>query len=100
MHWGPKLVHSLVKAQPQLSNEEALDIFKRKWEYMCVYAEVGFARAYTSCHHFTFARPVRKVDSEDCWLLTTVFRRTLLPAVTKTLSYSPSRLYANDPNAR
>ncbi|KIP03918.1 hypothetical protein PHLGIDRAFT_94222 [Phlebiopsis gigantea 11061_1 CR5-6] len=65
LSWGPKLVHSLVQAQPQLSDEEALAIFKRKWEYMCVYAEVGFARAYTSCHHFTFARPENVVTRCD-----------------------------------
>ena len=42
-------------------------MFKRKWEYMYIYAEVGYARAYTSMHYFTFVRPVSSVH--DCGLL-------------------------------
>ena len=59
-HWGPELISKLVASQPQLADPELLAVFKRKWEYMCVYAEIGFAREYTSCHHFTFARPARR----------------------------------------
>lgn len=65
MHWGPELIASLVQRQPQLADAESLAIFKRKWEYMCVYAEIGFARAYTSCHQFTFARPVCEIGASD-----------------------------------
>ena len=61
-NWNEKLVAKLVESQPYLADEQALAFFKRKWEYMCVYAEVGFARAYTSCHHFTFARPVSSLN--------------------------------------
>ncbi len=51
---------SLTKSQSQLLEiPGALDAFRRKWEYLWVYAEVGYARAYTSMHHFTFTRPVR-----------------------------------------
>ena len=56
-----------MKDQPQLADPEALAAFKRKWEYMYVYAEVGYARAYTSMHYFTFVRPVSSVH--DCGLL-------------------------------
>ena len=64
-NWGPKLIEALVARQPELANEDNLAIFKRKWEYMCVYAEIGFARAYTSCHQFTFARPVSNVAASQ-----------------------------------
>lgn len=50
-----------MKDQPQLADPEALAAFKRKWEYMYVYAEVGYARAYTSMHYFTFVRPVSSI---------------------------------------
>jgi hypothetical protein len=49
----------LVKTHPELSEGDNLGILKRKWEYMYVYAEIGFAKAYTSCHFWTFTRPVR-----------------------------------------
>ena len=48
----------LVKSHPELSEGDNLGILKRKWEYMYVYAEIGFAKAYTSCHFWTFTRPV------------------------------------------
>ncbi|KAG7446119.1 CFS1-like protein [Guyanagaster necrorhizus] len=58
-NWGnEELMASLAKSQPQLLRVPgALEAFKRKWEYLWVYAEVGYARAYTSMHHFTFMRP-------------------------------------------
>jgi cyclopropane-fatty-acyl-phospholipid synthase len=49
---------ALIKARPELSQGDNLGILKRKWEYMYMYAEIGFARAYTSMHIFTFVRPV------------------------------------------
>jgi cyclopropane-fatty-acyl-phospholipid synthase len=55
--WGPDVVQSLVQSQPHLADGDNLSIFKRKWEYMYVYAEIGFARGYTGLHHFTFVRP-------------------------------------------
>lgn len=57
-NWNEKTIAALVKDQPRLDDPEALAAFKRKWEYMYVYAEVGYARAYTSMHYFTFVRPV------------------------------------------
>ena len=43
---------------PSLRSEKNLKAFKRKWHYMFMYAEVGYARAYTSLNCWTFARPV------------------------------------------
>ncbi|KAH9934391.1 putative cyclopropane fatty acid synthase [Fomitopsis serialis] len=42
---------------PYLRDPKSLEVFKRKWRYLFVYAEVGYARAYTSLHRFTFSRP-------------------------------------------
>jgi cyclopropane-fatty-acyl-phospholipid synthase len=52
-----KEVEALQKRYLTLSDPKKLEAFRRKWLYMFVYAEVGFARAYTSVHYFTFARP-------------------------------------------
>ncbi|PFH49416.1 hypothetical protein AMATHDRAFT_4932 [Amanita thiersii Skay4041] len=57
MNWGPEVEEKLIKCHPHLANGNNLEIFKRKWEYMYVYAEVGYARAYSSLHYFTFTRP-------------------------------------------
>ncbi|KAF8994980.1 S-adenosyl-L-methionine-dependent methyltransferase [Cyathus striatus] len=43
---------------PSLQNPEILEVFVRKWRYIFIYAEVGYARAYTSLHQFTFVRPL------------------------------------------
>ncbi|KAI0782513.1 CFS1-like protein [Irpex lacteus] len=56
-NWGPEMTASLIDRHPDLSDPESLAIFKRKWEYLFFYAEVGYARAYTHYTHFTFARP-------------------------------------------
>ncbi|RDB28999.1 Tuberculostearic acid methyltransferase UfaA1 [Hypsizygus marmoreus] len=53
----------LIKNHPELTEGDNLGILKRKWEYMYVYAEIGFAKAYTSCHCFTFVRPENVVTS-------------------------------------
>ena len=57
-NWNEDLIKHIVRAQPQLASPEDLAIYKRRWEYMFVYAEVGFARAYTSMTYWTFVRPV------------------------------------------
>ncbi|KAH9943933.1 CFS1-like protein [Amylocystis lapponica] len=56
-NWSTALIAALLKHHPELSEPDNLAIFRRKWEYMFVYAEIGFACAYTSCHTFTFVRP-------------------------------------------
>lgn len=52
---------ALLKTRPELAKGDSIGILKRKWEYMYVYAEAGFARAYTTMHIFTFVRPVRSM---------------------------------------
>ncbi|GLB36681.1 putative synthase [Lyophyllum shimeji] len=53
----PEIAHKLVQNHPELSEGDNLQILKRKWEYMYVYAEIGFAKGYTSCTMFTWVRP-------------------------------------------
>lgn len=52
------MVEELRQRYPALESEANLQVFKRKWLYMFVYAEVGYARAYTSLNCWTFTRPV------------------------------------------
>ncbi|KZT01121.1 uncharacterized protein LAESUDRAFT_739328 [Laetiporus sulphureus 93-53] len=52
-----KTIAEHLQEQLQLSDQRGLEMFKCKWEYMYVYAEVGYARAYMSMHYFTFVRP-------------------------------------------
>ena len=54
------VVTQLQNKYPALCDERNMLAFKRKWEYMFEYAEVGFARAYSSLTCWTFARPVRR----------------------------------------
>lgn len=65
-NWNEDLIKHIVKAQPQLASKEDLAIYKRRWEYMFVYAEVGFARAYTSMTYWTFVRPVCHLSRLFC----------------------------------
>lgn len=53
------VVEELQERYPELRDPQALESFKRKWHYMFVYAEVGYARAYTRLNCWTFTRPVR-----------------------------------------
>jgi len=52
-----EVVEHMQKEYPFLRDPKNLEMFKKKWLYMFVYAEVGYARAYTSLHHFVLARP-------------------------------------------
>ncbi|KAI0355023.1 cyclopropane-fatty-acyl-phospholipid synthase [Trametes cingulata] len=52
-----KVVAELREKYPQLRTDAALEAFKRKWQYLFTYAEVGFARAYTNLNCWTFTRP-------------------------------------------
>ncbi|KAF9505962.1 hypothetical protein BS47DRAFT_1305920, partial [Hydnum rufescens UP504] len=40
-------------------SEGELEIFKRKWMYLCAYARAGFQRGYATNHMLTFVRTVR-----------------------------------------
>jgi cyclopropane-fatty-acyl-phospholipid synthase len=48
---------------PELRDEKKLQAFINKWHYMFTYAEVGYARAYTSLNCWTFARPENIVEA-------------------------------------
>ncbi|KAF9228329.1 putative cyclopropane fatty acid synthase [Gyrodon lividus] len=51
------LVEHMQERYPALKDARNLEAFKRKWLYIFIYAEVGYARAYTLLHHFTYTRP-------------------------------------------
>ncbi|KAH7890616.1 cyclopropane-fatty-acyl-phospholipid synthase [Phlebopus sp. FC_14] len=53
---GP-LVEHMQEQYPALKDPKNLEVFKRKWLYIFLYAEVGYVRAYTSLHYFTYTRP-------------------------------------------
>ncbi|KAI0352114.1 cyclopropane fatty acid synthase [Trametes cingulata] len=58
---GPA-VEELRLKHPELRSDAELRAFKRRWEYMFVYSEVGFARAYTNLNCWTFTRPVSSLS--------------------------------------
>jgi hypothetical protein len=62
-NWTKENVAKLVADRPDLNTPEKLSFFKRNFEYMCAYTEVGYARAYLSLMVFTFARPVSGMKS-------------------------------------
>ncbi|KAJ7485687.1 cyclopropane fatty acid synthase [Mycena latifolia] len=51
-----EVVEHMQKEYPFLRDPQNLEMFKKKWLYQFVYAEVGYARAYTSLHQFVFTR--------------------------------------------
>ncbi|KAJ7611783.1 cyclopropane fatty acid synthase [Roridomyces roridus] len=63
--WGRRLeknftdeiVQNLQNTYPELQDPHKLAAFVKRWRYLFAYAEVGFARAYTSCMCWTFTRP-------------------------------------------
>ncbi|KAI1791875.1 cyclopropane fatty acid synthase [Ganoderma leucocontextum] len=63
-HFKGEVVEELQQRYPQLRNEKNLEAFKRKWHYMFVYSEVGYARSYTTLNCWTFTRPENV--SEPC----------------------------------
>ena len=62
--WGRRVEsrlsrENLVKDFPEMKHSEAeFEVLKRKWRYLFVYAEVGFARAYATLCCWTYVRPV------------------------------------------
>lgn len=64
-HFKGEVREYMQEKYPFLRDEKNMLAFERKWQYMFPYAEVGYARAYTSLHHFTFTRPVSL--SNDQW---------------------------------
>ena len=61
--WGRRLDANLTqdlisKDYPALKDRADYDAFKRKWQYLFVYASAGFAQGYITCHMLTFIREV------------------------------------------
>ncbi|KAI9056782.1 S-adenosyl-L-methionine-dependent methyltransferase [Trametes sanguinea] len=65
-NWTPRLVQSLQDRHPSLKHERNLQIFKRRWQYMFLYGEVGFSRGWLSLNCWTFVRPVRALTNPSC----------------------------------
>ena len=61
--WGRRLDSNLtqdmvVKDYPALRDPSDYAAFKRKWQYLFVYAGAGFSKGYITCHMLTFIREV------------------------------------------
>ncbi|OCH88840.1 cyclopropane-fatty-acyl-phospholipid synthase [Obba rivulosa] len=56
-NWNSEVVAHLEEKYPELRKKKNLEAFRRKWMYMFAYAEVGYARAYTSLNCWTWTRP-------------------------------------------
>ena len=61
--WGRRLEANLtqdlvVKDYPALREPHDYAAFKRKWQYLFVYAGAGFSKGYITCHMLTFIREV------------------------------------------
>lgn len=57
-NWSPELTQSLIDRYPELSSRGNIENFKRKWRYMFMYMEVGYAHQWVSMLIWTFVRPV------------------------------------------
>lgn len=62
--WGRRLeknltMEAIAKDYPSvLKNRADFEAFKRKWQYLYVYAGAGFAKGWITCHMLTFVRQV------------------------------------------
>ena len=61
--WGRRLEANLTqelvsKDYPGLRDPSDYAAFKRKWQYLFIYAGAGFAKGYITCHMLTFVREV------------------------------------------
>ncbi|KAJ3754573.1 cyclopropane-fatty-acyl-phospholipid synthase [Lentinula raphanica] len=59
--WGRRLEKNLsqemiAKEYPALRDRANYDAFRKKWQYLFVYAGAGFAKGYITCHMLTFVR--------------------------------------------
>ncbi|KAF5390412.1 hypothetical protein D9757_005221 [Collybiopsis confluens] len=59
--WGRRLEQNLsqemiAKEYPALRERVNYDAFRKKWQYLFVYAGAGFAKGYITCHMLTFIR--------------------------------------------
>ncbi|KAE9399100.1 cyclopropane-fatty-acyl-phospholipid synthase [Gymnopus androsaceus JB14] len=65
--WGRRLEKNLTqemiaKEYPALREHANYDAFRKKWQYLFVYAGAGFAKGYITCHMLTF---IRQNDSPE-----------------------------------
>lgn len=71
--WGRRLNENLRQEVISATHPALLDpveyaVFKRKWEYLFVYAAEGFTGGYITCHMLTFIRAVRlRWPYQSCW---------------------------------
>ena len=85
--WGRRLEANLtqdmvVKDYPALRDPSNYAAFKRKWQYLFVYAGAGFSKGYITCHLLTFIREVsfsKKDNSESqtkcsLYIIRTIYR--------------------------
>lgn len=61
--WGRRLEKNLSQEMiaqdyPALRERANYDAFRKKWQYLFVYAGAGFAKGYITCHMLTFIRQV------------------------------------------
>ncbi|OCH84814.1 putative cyclopropane fatty acid synthase [Obba rivulosa] len=56
-NWSHEIITHLQEKYPELRNKKNIEAFRRKWMYMFAYAEVGYARAYSSLNCWTWTRP-------------------------------------------
>ncbi|KAI0667899.1 S-adenosyl-L-methionine-dependent methyltransferase [Trametes maxima] len=61
-NWSPKLVASLQERYPSLKDEKNMQILRRRWQYMFLYMEVAYSRAWLSLTTWTFVRPGHSAD--------------------------------------
>ncbi|KAJ3996896.1 cyclopropane-fatty-acyl-phospholipid synthase [Lentinula boryana] len=59
--WGRRLEKNLTQEMiaqdyPALRERANYDAFRKKWQYLFVYAGAGFAKGYITCHMLTFIR--------------------------------------------
>ncbi|KIK55369.1 hypothetical protein GYMLUDRAFT_76587 [Collybiopsis luxurians FD-317 M1] len=59
--WGRRLEKNMTqeiiaKEYPALWDRANYEAFKKKWQYLFVYAGAGFAKGYITCHMLTFIR--------------------------------------------
>lgn len=81
--WGRRLQKNLTQdmiAQeyPALRERANYDAFRKKWQYLFVYAGAGFAKGYITCHMLTFIRQVSNFSLHPAHSLMSPAHRTIV----------------------
>ncbi|KAF8573681.1 cyclopropane fatty acid synthase [Ramaria rubella] len=58
-NWNKEIVQSLVERYPELNDSTNMEVFIRRWRYMFVYMEVGYARRWVGLTCWSLSRPGR-----------------------------------------